>query len=136
MTKARDNFLKNFKLPKSYLDILSGYHFENIFYESELINQATLSSILKTESELVFKEIIDFFNLDKLFLISFLPLQCKGDVSNYIYSRNIKSLTIMFPHIEKLGNLIELDSGYIKNINGVVLSLDNMYKEMIVYKNV
>jgi hypothetical protein len=144
------------KIPESYENILSQYgltkndlltHKRKSGNETNMISEISIKAIAnengfisKNECAQAYKGIIynkDFFNIEKYYLISFIPGQCKGNICTGLLDDEIKlnALHFFFPHMEELGGLIGLKNGtYIKNPNKNPLTIEEMYKEGITYR--
>lgn len=132
--KPRRRLMKNSKLPESYKKVLIKYNlnYEHFIYqERDNVKTFLISEkILKKEGEskfglshnecsLAYKSLLlnpKYFSISDDYLISFMPLQCKGNICEVIGSElKINSSHFFFPDINKMGGLIEMKNEYLNS---------------------
>jgi len=132
--KPRKRLMKSSELPESYEKILAKYQLS----QNDLVNQnrdntntvLISEKILKEEGEkkfglshnecsLAYKSLLlntKYFNIDSDFLVSFMPLQCKGNICDVLgESLKVNSNHFFFPDINEMGGLVELKDKYINS---------------------
>ncbi len=69
----------------------------------------------------------DLFNQETDYLIAFIPGQCKGNICTGVLDvrKNLAASHIFFPHIEKMGGILDAGAGFSKV--GEPVSIESLY---------
>lgn len=147
MKLAQKRFYRENDLPKKYCEIAESYGVQDRFLEQErsfgsskLISElkAMQSGIISpNECSLAYNSLLNdptFFDGDRDYLVSFIPGQCKGNIcAGVLDLRNFDASHIFFPHIETMGGIVDIGSGFLKFRDGA--SIRDIYEAgSIIYK--